>query len=434
MTISLQNTSLPHVVIVGGGFAGIQTAKNLTNAHVEVTLIDRANHHVFQPLLYQVATADLSPADISAPIRTMLRHQRNCTVLMAEVVGVDTVHQQVILESHVPVQYDYLILATGARENYFGHDEWRRYAPGLKTLADGTSLRQTILAAMETAEITDDPILQSAYQTFVLVGGGPTGVEMASAIAELTHKSMTSEFRRIDPAQTRIILVEATARLLTAFPEKLANYVVKTLTKKGVEIQLNTPVTNIDANGVQSGDRFIAAKTVIWTAGVLASPAGKWLGSEVDRAGRVLVEPDLTVPGYSNVYVIGDTAGVKQEKGILPGVAPVAMQEGRYVAQSIITRLQQQPVSTPFVYNNKGNMAIVGRGSAIADLGWIRFTGWLGWVMWAFVHILFLISFRNRVAVMSQWAWSYLTNQRSARLITNVRTTVAEQRKDTVVV
>ncbi|MBV9231139.1 MAG: NAD(P)/FAD-dependent oxidoreductase [Chloroflexi bacterium] len=408
----------PRVVIVGAGFGGIRAAHALRNAPIEVTVIDRNNHHLFQPLLYQVATAALSPADISAPIRHILRKQKNTTVIMAEVTGVDLQQQRVLTNEH-SIPYDYLVIATGARHSYFGHDEWEPFAPGLKTIVDATSLRRRILLAFEAAEVEPDPERQRALLTFVLVGAGPTGVEMAGAIAELAHSALTSDFRHIDPKMARIILVEAAPRMLLAFPDALAKKARLALNHLGVEVRTGAPVESIDSEGVVIAGKHLPAKTVIWTAGVAASPAGQWLGAEVDRAGRVKVNDDLTFSGYSNVFIIGDTASFIQDGKPLPGVAPVAMQEGHYVA-SLITQRVTGKGSAPdsFRYHDKGNLATVGRSFGIADLGRFRLTGFVGWVFWLAVHIFFLIGFRNRFLVMFQWAWSYLTFQRGARLIT----------------
>ncbi len=421
-TISSTNTTKqgtyirPQVVIIGGGFGGIKAAHTLHNAPVNITLIDRNNHHVFQPLLYQVATAELSPADISGPIRHILRKQRNTHVMMAEVTGIDLESQYV----HMPqrsLHYDYLIIATGATHGYFGHDEWERFAPGLKTIADATAVRRNVLLAFEAAEMETDPAKLQALLTFVLVGAGPTGVEMAGAIAELAHKALASDFRRIDPKLARIVLVEAGPRMLPAFPEKLATKAQEALKKLGVEVQTHTAVTGIDDEGVLLGDTPLEAKTVIWTAGVAASSAGKWLSTEVDRAGRVKVQGDLTIPGYANVFVIGDTASVFQNGKPLPGVAPVAMQEGVYAASVVAERVVGKKEMKPFHYKSKGNLATVGRAYGIADFGFIRLTGFVGWFFWLAVHIFFLIGFRNRFLVVFQWAWAYLTFQRGARLI-----------------
>ncbi len=407
----------PHIVIIGAGFGGIQVAQALKDAPAQITVIDRNNHHLFQPLLYQVATAGLSPADISAPIRHILRKQKNTKVIMAEVTGIDLQAQQVIMQDHV-VSYAYLVIATGSRHSYFGHDEWEQYAPGLKSIIDATSLRRKILLAFEAAEIETDSERQRALLTFVLVGAGPTGVEMAGAIAELAHKALASDFRQIDPASARIILVEAAPRILPAFPEKMAGQAQKALHQLGVEVRTNAAVQNITEDGVNIAGNFLAAKTVIWTAGVAASPAGQWLHANVDRAGRVNVQDDLSLPNAANVFVIGDTASVIQDGRPLPGVAPVAMQEGRYVASVINASLHKADKPAAFHYHNKGNLATIGRSFGLADFGWLRLTGFVGWLLWLAVHIVFLIGFRNRLLVLFQWAWAYLTFQRGARLIT----------------
>lgn len=407
----------PHVVIIGAGFGGLQAARMLRDAPVRVTVIDRNNHHLFQPLLYQVATAGLSPADISAPIRHILRKQKNTTVIMAEVTGVDTQEKHVLMSDR-SISYDYLIVATGATHSYFGHDEWEQFAPGLKTIVDATSVRRKVLLAFEAAEVETDAERQKALLTFVLVGAGPTGVEMAGAIAELAHKALATDFRNIDPTSARIILVEAGSRLLPAFPEVLAKKAHAALEHLGVEVRVNEPVTGIDADGVFINNLHHAAKTVIWTAGVAASPAGKWLQAEVDRAGRVKVESDLSIPGYPDVFVIGDAATLSQAGKPLPGVAPVAMQEGRYVATRIINHVTHKQTTKAFHYLNKGNLATVGRSFGLADFGWLRLSGFIGWVLWLGVHIIYLIGFRNRALVLFQWAWAYSTFQRGARLIT----------------
>jgi len=413
----------PRVVIVGAGFGGLQAAKALRKAPVQVTVIDRSNHHVFQPLLYQVATAGLSPADITAPIRGVLKRQANTNVILAEVTGVDVQEQRVYMHDK-SVPYDYLIVATGARHSYFGHDAWEQFAPGLKSIPDAITLRRNVLLAFEAAEIETDPEKRRALMTFVLVGAGPTGVEMAGAIAELAHKALASDFRNIDPASSRIVLVEAGPRILAAFPEPLAKKAHKALNRLGVEVRTGVAVEDINANGVVIAGQPLAAQTVIWTAGVAASLAGKWLDTETDRAGRVKVLNDLTIPNHPNIFVIGDTAILMQDGKPLPGVAPVAMQQGRYVASVIARRVAAAqgvgttPAPTPFHYRNKGNLATVGRSYAIVDMGPIRFTGFIAWAMWLSIHILYLIGFRNRFLVMFQWAWAYLTFQRGARLIT----------------
>ena len=407
----------PQVVIVGAGFGGLQAARALRRAPVQVTVIDRRNHHLFQPLLYQVATADLSPADISAPIRSVLRRHRNTEVLLAEVTGVDVVGHRVLLGNR-SVAYDYLVLATGAQHSYFGHDAWERFAPGLKTLTDATAIRRQILLAFEEAEAEPDPTVQQALLTFIVVGGGPTGVELAGAIAGLAHKSLVRDFRRIHPASARVLLVEAAPRLLAAFPETLARKAQQALEGLGVEVRTRAPVEQVDDGSILMAGEHVPARTVIWAAGVQASPAGAWLGAQVDRAGRVIVERDLTAPGHPEIFVIGDTASLTEQDKPLPGVAPVAMQEGRYVARVIRRRVAGTTESIPFHYREKGNLATVGRSFAIADLGRIRLSGFPAWVAWLLVHISYLIGFRNRLLVMMQWAWAYLTYQRGARLIT----------------
>lgn len=410
-------TVLPHVVIVGAGFGGLRAAKALGKAPVQVTVIDRTNHHLFQPLLYWVATAGLSPADICAPIRHVLRKQKNAEVMLAEVTGVD-VQEQRILMGERSVKYDYLILATGAYDNYFGHDSWEQFAPGLKTVVDATSIRRKILLAFEAAEMEPDPEKVKELLTFVLVGGGPTGVELAGAIAEVAHKTLTSDFRHIDPRMARIILVEASPRILAAFPESLARKSQEKLTRMGVEVRTGTPVSEVDEHGVVVAGERIATSTVIWSAGVKASPAGKWLGAEVDRAGRVKVSSDLSVPGHPNIFVIGDTASMSQDGKPLPGVAPVAMQEGHYVASVITQRVAGKREVAPFRYRDKGNLATVGRSYAVVDIGPFRLTGLIAWLMWLVVHIYYLIGFRNRFVALFQWAWTYFTFSRGARLIT----------------
>jgi NADH dehydrogenase len=409
--------TLPHVVILGAGFGGLQAARALRHAPLQVTVIDRSNHHLFQPFLYQVATADLSPADIAAPIRSILKHQKNTSVILAEVTGVDVQGQRVLMHER-SLPYDYLIVATGARHSYFGHDAWEAFAPGIKSLDDAAMLRRKILLAFEAAEIEPDPEQRQALLTFVLVGAGPTGVEMAGAIAELAHKTLASDFRQIDPKAARIVLVEALPRILLVFPQSLAHKAERALTRLGVEVKTNSPVEAIDGEGVIIAGSRLRAKTVIWTAGVAASSAGQWLGAEVDRAGRVKVGSDLSLPGQPNVFVIGDTASLSQKGKPLPGVAPVAMQEGRYVAQVIAQRVAGKKGVPPFHYRSHGNLATVGRSFAVVESGPLHLTGFLAWVMWLVVHIFYLIGFRNRLLVILQWAWEYVTRQRSARLIT----------------
>ena len=407
----------PRVVIVGSGFGGLLAARALRNAPVQVTVIDKSNHHLFQPLLYQVATAGLSPADISAPIRSILKKQANTRVLMAEVTGIDTGEQRVIA-GEISIPYDYLIVATGARHSYFGHDEWEKYAPGLKSITDATAIRRDILLAFEAAERETDPEKREALLTFVLVGAGPTGVEMAGAIGELAHKALAADFRNIDPKSARIILVEAGPKILPVYPESQSRRAQKALNHLGVEVRTSAAVENITGDGVVIAGKLLPAKTVIWTAGVAASAAGQWLGAEVDRAGRVKVTENLSVPDHPNVFVVGDTASVMQDGKLLPGVAPVAMQEGRYVASVIAQKVAGKDDMQPFHYHDKGSLATVGRSFGIVDIGRFRFSGFIAWVMWLFIHIFYLIGFRNRFVVMFQWAWAYLTFQRGARLIT----------------
>lgn len=408
----------PHVVIIGAGFGGLQAARVLGKAPVRLTVLDRTNHHLFQPLLYQVATAALSPADISATTRFVLRKQKNTRVLLEEVTGIDIEEKRVLMGEQA-IDYDYLIVATGAHENYFGHDEWKQYAPGLKNIEDAREIRRKILTAFEQAEAEHDPERIQELLTFIVIGGGPTGVEMAGAIAEMAHKTLAGEFQHINPAQAHIVLVEALPRILNAFPDRLANKALKELRRHGVDIKTNTPIAEVDADGVifKNGERMNAA-TVIWTAGVQASPAGKWLNAEVDRAGRVKVQDDLSAPGHPEIFVIGDTAIIMQNGKPLPGVAPVAMQEGRYVAQVITDRVEGREHGPSFHYVDKGNLATVGRAYAIVELGKIRFTGFIAWLLWLLVHIYYLIGFQNRIMVMMQWAWAYLTYRRRARIIT----------------
>src|SRR6266581_8115340 len=408
---------MPRVVIVGAGFGGLRAARALRDAPVHVTVIDRQNHHLFQPLLYWVATAGLSPADICSPIRGILRKQKNTEVVLEEVTGVDVQEQRVLMGDR-SVPYDYLVLATGAHDNYFGHPEWEHYAPGLKSIVDAISIRRKILVAFEAAEIESDPEKVKELLTFVLVGAGPTGVEMAGAIAELAHKALASDFRHIDTRMTRIIIIEAAPRILAAFPESLARKTQKRLVSMGVEVRTGTPVTDLDEHGVVVDGERIKAATIMWGAGVSASPAGKWLGTEVDRAGRVMVSSDLSVPGHPNVFVIGDTAVAMQNGKVLPGVAQVAIQGGRYVAAVITDRIEGKELNKPFQYRDKGNLATVGRSYAIVDIGKIRLTGLIAWLMWLVVHIYYLIGFRNRFVALFQWAWTYFTYSRGARLIT----------------
>jgi NADH:ubiquinone reductase (H+-translocating) len=423
----------PQTVIVGGGFGGLQAAKSLASAPVDVTVIDRQNHHLFQPLLYQVATAALSPADVAWPIRRLLRKQRNVRVLMAEVTGVDTAGQRVLLKDK-KVPYDFLVLATGATHAWFGHDEWAPHAPGLKEIVDATAIRRRILTAFELAEAEDDADVRQKLGTFVIVGGGPTGAEMAGAVAELALKALFGDFRRIDTRHARVVLAEAGARLLATFPESLSDYAKRSLEKMGVEVRLSSPVTHCDADGVVLGGERIAAATVIWAAGVAASPVATWLHAEADRAGRLAVQPNLEVPGFPGIFVIGDAALCRDAQGHpLPGVAPVAKQQGAYVGGVIGCRARGRAAPSPFRYRDAGQLATIGRRSAIVDLGRprfgrprfgrprfgrLRFKGRLAWWFWGIVHIYFLISARSRLIVAIEWLWSYVTYDRGARLIT----------------
>lgn len=408
----------PHVVIVGAGFGGMQAAKELGKLPVEVTVIDRNNYHLFQPMLYQVATANLSPSDIAIPVRAMLADQQNTGVLMAEVNGIDTQEQQVLMNDNHSIHYDYLIIATGATSNYFGHPQWQQYAPGMKTLGDAINVRSVVLAAFEKAECEPDEEKRRALLTFVLVGGGPTGVELAGAMAELAHQSMQGNFRHINPGMTRIVLVEGESRVMPTFPASLTRKAQKKLEQLGVELRLGVHVKQVSVGGVEIGNEHLETDNVIWTAGVKASPAGQWLDAGTDHDGRVKVQDDLTVPGHANIFVIGDTALAKQKNGKkLPGLAPVAMQEGKYVAETIAGRIAGKEQQTPFHYFDKGTLATVGRSFGVVDIGPLRFTGFLAWLTWLAVHILFLIGFRNRVLVAFQYGWSYLTLKRGARVI-----------------
>jgi NADH:ubiquinone reductase (H+-translocating) len=420
------------VVIIGAGFGGIETAKSLKRAPVDVTVIDRVNHHCFQPLLYQVATAALSPADVAWPIRHILRKQKNATVLMAEVQGIDTGKRLVQIDS-TSIPYDYLVLATGATHSYFGHDEWADVAPGLKRIEDATRIRRRILIAFERAELTNDPAERKRLLTFAIVGGGATGVEMAGAISEVARQSLAMDFRRIDPTAARIVLIEAGPRIMPTLPENLSDYVRRTLAKKGVEVMTATRVVSCDARGVAlaseaSGQRDnsisalehgrLDAGTIIWAAGVVASPAARWLDAAHDRAGRVKVGADLSVSGHPDVFVIGDTA-VTDQPGI-PGTAPAAKQMGRYVGRLIAARVTGKPAPAPFRYHHLGDLATIGRHAAVVKLGRLELTGFLGWLFWSVVHIYFLIEVRDRFIVAFTWLWDYITFQRGARLITQV--------------
>ncbi|WP_119458803.1 NAD(P)/FAD-dependent oxidoreductase [Rhodospirillaceae bacterium SYSU D60014] len=409
----------PRIVIVGAGFGGLSAAKALRRASAKVTLIDRTNYHLFQPLLYQVATAELAPSEIAVPLRSILRDQENAEILLGTVNDVDLQARTVILqELGQKVSYDYLVVATGAQHSYFGHDEWERYAPGLKTVEEATAIRRRILLAFERAETETDPEERRRLLTFVIVGGGPTGVEMAGAIAGLAKRILVRDFRHIDPRSARIILIEGQDRLLSTYPENLSMAADRSLERLGVEVWLSKMVETCDEDGVVAGGQRIEARTIIWGAGNAASPAAQWLNADRDRAGRVKVAPDLSLPGHSEVFVIGDTALVTMDDGSpVPGVAPAAKQQGEYVAKVISAKLAGHPAPEPFRYRNLGNLATIGRSAAIADFGWLRISGFFAWVLWGLVHIYFLIGFRNRFAVAAKWLWAYFTVDRGARLI-----------------
>ena len=406
------------VVIIGAGFGGLEAAKSLKRTPVDVTVIDRQNHHCFQPLLYQVATAALSPADVAWPIRHILRKQQNATVLMAEVRGIDTGKRLVQIDS-VTIPYDYLVLATGATHSYFGHDEWADVAPGLKRIEDATRIRRHILIAFERAELATDAAEGARLLTFAIVGGGATGVEMAGAISEVARQSLAMDFRNIDPTAARIVLIEAGPRIMPTLPENLSDYVRRTLAKKGVELMTSTRVMSCDARGVDLEHGRLDAGTIIWAAGVVASPAARWLGVEPDRAGRVKVSADLSVPGHPEIFVIGDTSTVTDQPGI-PGIAPAAKQMGGYVGALIAARVAGKPSPPPFRYRHLGDLATIGRHAAVVKLGRLELTGFIGWLFWSLVHIYFLIGVRDRFIVAFTWLWDYLTFQRGARLITEV--------------
>jgi len=409
---------LPHVVIIGAGFGGLNAALELRHAPCRVTVVDKLNHHLFQPLLYQVATAGLSPGDIAAPIRHILRDAENTEVLMAEVTGLNVERKLVLLGDGHSILYDYLIIATGARHSYFGHNEWAEYAPGLKSISDATEIRRKILSAYEAAEAEVDSEKRKALLTFVIVGGGPTGVEMAGSIAELAHRALARDFRHFDPADTHIILAEAGPRILSAFPEPLSLAALRELKRLGVDVRTSSRVEEITERFVRINGIEVPACTVMWAAGVEASPAGQWLDVTTDRAGRVPVNQFLEVKNRPNIYVIGDTALAMDERGVpLPGLAPVAIQQGRYMGKRLKTILTGKPRQNPFHYRDKGTLATIGRSFAIAQIWKLRLSGFLAWLVWVFVHIMYLIGFRNRVAVMLDWMWAYISYQRAVRLI-----------------
>jgi NADH:ubiquinone reductase (H+-translocating) len=409
----------PRIVIIGAGFGGLAAAKALKHAEADVIVIDRRNHHLFQPLLYQVATAALSPAQIAQPIRAILRHQKNCTVVLGEVTGIDKSARKVI-GNKGELEYDHLILATGATHTYFGHPEWQKVAPGLKSIEDATGIRQRILSAFEQAEASLDAEEQKALLTFVVVGAGPTGVEMAGAIAELARHTLKRDFQRINPADARVILAEGGDTVLRAFPSSLSDRAKQDLASLGVEVQTNAIITDCDAEGVQLGDARIATRTIIWAAGVKASPAATWLDAASDRAGRVIVQPDLTLEGHPQIHIIGDTAAAKNPDGSdVPGLAPAAVQQGQYISARILKQLKGETLDeAPFHYRDYGTMATIGRGRAIADFGWGTCKGLLAWLLWGVIHLMPLVGFRNRMVVASDWLWSYFTHERGVRLIT----------------
>lgn len=409
-------TSRPQVVIVGAGFGGLQAAKALKKAPVDVTIIDRNNYHLFQPMLYEVASSGLPPDEIAAPVRQILRKQHNTTVLMAEVTGVDLQEQRVLMGDEA-IHYDYLIIATGATSNYFHHQEWQNYAPGMKSLNDAIEVRQMILSAFEAAERETDEEKRQELLTFVLVGGGPTGVELAGALAELARKSLQGDFRHIRPASARIVLVEGEKRVIPTFPASLTRKARAKLQQLGVEVRTGVHVTAVDQDSVKIGDQRLPTSNVIWTAGVKASPAGQWLGAETDHDGRVKVQSDLTVSGHPNIFVIGDTALATESGKELPGLAPVAIQEGNFAAENIIDRVTGKQPAEAFHYFDKGMLATVGRAFGVVDIGPLHFTGLFAWITWVLVHIAFLIGFRNRLIVLFQYAWAYFTFQRGARII-----------------
>jgi NADH dehydrogenase len=434
--------AVPHVVILGGGFGGLDAARALAHAPVRITLVDRHNYHVFQPLLYQVATAALSPADIASPLRWILRRQQNARVLMAEVRGIDLPHHRVLLGPTTPapaldgavlsqddrdaISFDYLIVATGAADTYFGHPEWASRAPGLKTLDDALEIRRQMLLAFENAEREGNDAAQRRMLTFVIVGAGPTGVELAGALAEIARLSLKHDFRNIRPESAKVVLVEGGPAILASFPADLQQRAYASLERLGVDIRTHARVTGMDEEGVwiggtqQTGGERISAQTVLWAAGVEASPIARSLGAALDRAGRAQAEPTLTIPGHPNVFVVGDICALTQDGVPLPGVAQVAIQEGRHAAANIVRAIRQEPL-VAFRYRNRGQLAVIGRGAAVADLGTFRASGMLAWLLWIFIHLFWLIGFRNRLAVMTEWAWTYFTWQGRVRLITDRR-------------
>jgi NADH dehydrogenase len=411
------NDAPPRVVIVGGGFGGLHAAQELAHAPVQVTLLDRRNHHLFQPLLYQVATAGLNPSDIATPIRRILRHQKNVEVLLAEATAVDLPGKTVFFDEGTAA-YDYLIVATGARHSYFGRDGWAQFAPGLKSIGDALEIRRRVLSAFELAEREKDAAQREAWLTFVLVGAGPTGVELSGALCEIAQHALARDFRHINPAQARVILLEGTDRVLPTYTPALSEKARKQLVRLGVDVRTGQKVTGVDAEGVSIGSERIAARTVLWAAGVAGSGFGRALGVPLDRAGRVPVGPDLSIAGHPEVFVIGDLASLVQEDGVpVPAVAPAAMQEARHAARNVLRAMRGQP-PLPFRYRDKGSLATIGRSAAVADLGKIKLSGTLAWLAWLMLHLILLIGFRNRILVLIEWAWSFVSYDRGARLIT----------------
>ena len=407
----------PHIVIIGGGFAGLYTARGLKNVDARITVLDRHNYHLFQPLLYQVATAALNPSDIAAPIRGILRTQKNANVVLGEAVAVDLQRKRIQLADG-ELEYDFLVIATGATHSYFGHGEWEKFAPGLKTIDDALEIRRRVLLAFEAAERETDSAQQSAWLTFAVIGAGPTGAELAGALSEIARQTMVRDFRRIHSESARVVLIEGKERVLPTYPPDLSEKARRQLERLGVEVITSATVTDVNDHEVRIGEQIIPARTVLWGAGVQASPLAKSLGVPLDRAGRVLVERDLTVPGHKEVFVIGDLAAVKQSDGtFVPGVAPAAIQEGQHTAMNLERAVVGQPLRA-FRYRDKGSLATLGRAAAVADFGKFKLSGFLAWFAWLAIHIFFLIGFRNRFLVITQWAWAYLTYQRGARLIT----------------
>jgi NADH:quinone reductase (non-electrogenic) len=408
-----------HVLVVGAGFGGLSLVTRLKGAPVRITIVDRRNHHLFQPLLYQVATTTLATSEIAWPIRELVSKRKEVTTLLASVVGIDVAGRRALLEGGGAIDFDTLVVTTGVRHAYFGHDDWEHCAPGLKTLEDATAIRRRILLAFERAELESDPERRAALLTIVIIGGGPTGVELAGTIGELAHVTLEGDFRRFDPHDTRVVLIEAGPRILPGFEEGLATYAHRALERLGVTVEVGQAVSQCTSEGVVFGDRTLAAKTILWAAGVQASPAGQWLAAPTDKAGRILVEPDLSVPGHDNIFAVGDTATINDAHGKpVPGVAPAAKQQGAHVAAIIRARLAGKPSPGAFHYRDAGSLATIGKRAAIIDFGWIKLRGRIAWWMWGFAHIYFLIGLRNRLSVALSWLWIYVSGQRSARLIT----------------